>query len=101
VRIAQLNVSHGRVAQTNAIILHPRVPLDKSEGSVKGTLVLGGAMSTAALPEKVEDQGPGISRLITSGNSGTADGTFPGESNRRRPVCPVDRLFHSRARVAD
>ena len=38
------------------------VPLDKSEGSVKGTLLLSGVMSTAALPEKVEDQGPGISR---------------------------------------
>jgi hypothetical protein len=42
------------------------VSLDKSEGFVKGTLLLGGAMSTAALPEKVEDQGPGISRLIIS-----------------------------------
>jgi hypothetical protein len=37
------------------------VPLDKSEGVVKGTLLLCGAMSTAVLPEKVEDQGSGIS----------------------------------------
>jgi hypothetical protein len=35
------------------------VPLDKSEGVVKGILFLCGAMSTAVLPEKVEDQGSG------------------------------------------
>jgi len=40
-----------------------RVPLDKSEGFFKGTFLLSGAMSTADLPEKVEDQGPGISRV--------------------------------------
>jgi len=39
------------------------VPLDKSEGFVKGTLFLSGAVSTAALPEKVEGQGAGISRV--------------------------------------
>jgi hypothetical protein len=33
-----------------------QVPFDKSEGVVKGTILLGGAMSTAVLPEKVEDQ---------------------------------------------
>jgi len=33
-----------------------RVPLDKSEGSVKDKDFLGGAMSTAFLPERVEDQ---------------------------------------------
>jgi hypothetical protein len=49
--------------QAPQILLY-RVPLDKSEGSVKGTLLLSGAMSTAGLPEKVEDQGPGISRSI-------------------------------------
>ena len=36
----------------------PGVALDKSEGFVKGTLLLSGAMSTADSPEKVEDQGP-------------------------------------------
>ncbi len=36
-----------------------RVPLDKSEGAVKDKILLGGALSTAFLPEKVEDQGSG------------------------------------------
>ena len=33
-----------------------RVPLDESEGSVKGTLLLGGARAPLLSPEKVEDQ---------------------------------------------
>jgi hypothetical protein len=48
-----------KLAQPFFLILLPRVPFDKSEGVVKGILFLCGAMSTAVLPEKAEDQGSG------------------------------------------
>jgi len=35
------------------------VPLDKSEGSVKGIVILGGVQAPLGLPEKVEDQDSG------------------------------------------
>ena len=39
-----------------------RVPLDKSEGSVKSKVVLGSAWAPLVLPERVEDQDSGTSR---------------------------------------
>ena len=41
---------------------HSRVPLDKSEGSVKGIVILGGASSTAAAPERLRTKTLEISR---------------------------------------
>ena len=42
-----------------------RVPLDKSEGSVKGIVIRGSAMSTATLPERLRTKTLEISRSIT------------------------------------
>ncbi len=44
-------------------ITTPRVPLDKSEGSVKGIVILGGARAPLVLSRKVEDQDSGTSRV--------------------------------------
>jgi hypothetical protein len=47
-----------------AAIVHPsgELALDKSEGSVKGVVVLGGAMSTAGSPERLRSKTLEISR---------------------------------------
>ena len=49
----------GGLARPNPLILEFGVPLDKSEGAVKGIVLLGGASSTAVSPEEVEDQDSG------------------------------------------
>jgi len=43
------------------------VPFDKSEGVVKATLLLGGAMSTAASAREVEDQDSELSFRFKNG----------------------------------